>query len=69
VGDGQDVIVIKDGKKVARVDADTWGVGYEEGATGAGRRRKGVYIKVTLALIVWSRRYVRTKINESATKS
>lgn len=56
MGDGQDVIVIKDGKKVARVDTDTWGVGHEEGATGAGRRRKGVNVKVTFTLVVWSRR-------------
>jgi hypothetical protein len=56
VRDGQDIIVIKDGKKVARIDADTWCVGYEEGATGAGRRRKGVHVKVTFTLVVWSRR-------------
>jgi hypothetical protein len=56
-GNGHGVIVIKDGKKVARVDAGTWGVRYEEGATAATRRRKGVHVKVTLTLVVWTRRY------------
>jgi len=56
VGDGQVVIVIKDGKKVAGVDAGTWGVRDEEGATAATRRREGVHVKVTLTFVVWSRR-------------
>ena len=64
-GKGQGVIVIKDGKKVARVDASTWGVGCEEGAAAATRRRKGVHVEVTLTLVVWSRRYKTTKENES----
>ena len=57
-GDGHGVVIVKDGKKVARVDAGTWGVGDEEGAAAvARRRREGVHVKVTLALVVWSRRY------------
>jgi hypothetical protein len=57
-GDGQGVVVVKDGKKVARVDAGTWGVGDEEGAAAVARRRhEGVHIKITLTLVVWSRRY------------
>ena len=55
-GDGHGVIVVKDGKKVARVDAGTWGVGDEEGATAVARRHEGVHVKVTLTLVVWSRR-------------
>jgi len=55
-GDGQGVVVIKDGKKVARVDAGTWGVRGEEGAAGVARRREGVHVEVTLTLVVWSRR-------------
>jgi len=55
-GDGQGVVVIKDGEKVARVDAGTWGVGDEEGAAGVTRRREGVHVEETLTLVVWSRR-------------
>jgi len=56
-GDGQGVVIVKDGKKVARVDAGTWGVGDEESATAvARRRREGVHVKKTLTLVVWSRR-------------
>jgi len=56
VGDGQGVIVIKDGKKVARVYASTWRVGHEEGATAVTRWREGIHVKETFKLVVWSRR-------------
>lgn len=55
-GNGQGVIVIKDGEEVARVDAGTWGIGDEEGATAVTRRHKGVHVEVSLTLVVWSRR-------------
>jgi hypothetical protein len=34
-GNGQGVIIIKDGEEVTRVDAGTWGIKGEEGATAA----------------------------------
>jgi hypothetical protein len=58
VGDSQDVVVLKDGEEIARVDADTWDVGYEECATAATRRGEGVHVQITLTLVMWSRSYL-----------
>jgi len=55
-GNGQDVFVIEDGEEVPRVDASTWDVGYEEGATAVIRRHEGVHVEELLTLVVWSRR-------------
>jgi hypothetical protein len=55
-GDGEGFIVLKDGKKVARVDAGAWRIGYEEGAAGVTRWREGVHVEVTFTLVMWSRR-------------
>ena len=55
-GNGHGLVVVKDGEKVARVDASTWRVGDEEGAAAVARRHEGVHVKVTLTLVVWSRR-------------
>jgi hypothetical protein len=57
VGDGQDVFVVEHGKKVVRVDTNTWRVRYEEGAIRAIRRGKCVHVEVTFTLVVWPRGY------------
>ena len=56
-GNGQDVVVIKDGEEIARIDAGTWDVGYEESATAVIRlrRHEGIHVEVLLTLVVWSR--------------
>lgn len=56
MGNGQDGIVVKDGEEVARVDAGTWDIGDEEGATAVAGRHEGVHVEVFLTLVMWSRR-------------
>ena len=55
-GNGQDVVVIKDGEEVARVDAGRWDIGHEKGASAVTRRHKSVHVEESLTLVVWSRR-------------
>ncbi len=57
MGNGQGVVILKDSEEVARVDAGTWDIGYEECATAATRWGEGVYVQITLTLVVWSRSY------------
>ena len=56
MGNGQDVVVVEDGEEVARVDAGTWDIGDEEGATAVIRRHEGVHVEESFTLVVWSRR-------------
>jgi len=55
-GNGQGVVVVKDGEKVARVDAGTRNIGYKECATAVTRRHEGVHVEESIRLVVWSRR-------------
>ena len=53
VGDGQGVVVVKDGEEVIRVDTSTWRIRHEEHAL-AGRCKR-INVEIAFTLVVWPR--------------